>query len=158
METIKINYKDIAFLLGCNAYQAKNIIYECLSVEDRLSLGTADFIDKIRTYHAVDYDKIKITINSPSPDLDKQKQVKLTVDKMRQNGLSDNMKRNLLEDVEIIVRGEICGKWTPLKNILTAIQIKEIERVIKDRRAIYLSSGGAIPKKLTKYVLKPESV
>lgn len=168
MDSIFLNYKDVQFILGCSTADAKVEIYKHLPWDQKSDLQDLSNMSKskksnfkspyefVKTIHEVDINSFTIKLNSFSEELHDRLKIQYTVSKMRESGISDTMKHEVLEDVTNIIRSSLCGKWVSLKKLLTESQVKQLEDSLKVRRALYIGSGNKIPKKLTKYVKEEE--
>lgn len=148
MDTINVNYKDVQFLIGCTTSEAKKAIFNALREPDKRLYRSGGVNSRV----TVDIRSISLKINSFSDSMHNKNIVEYTVNKIREKGLPDNLKREILEDSRNILRGCLSGKYTILKKILSREQIDLLTKSLERRRLDFLMSGNKVPKALERYV------
>lgn len=133
MEDIILNYKDVQFLTGIERIKAKEAIYNTLPSsywEDLNVKGGQD----IKVRHTVSANKIKLFFCSPHSEMDKQKVIPYTIKRIQRLGLSENIKRDILENESCVLREDICGEYATLKKILPNEDIEAIKAMLRRRK------------------------
>lgn len=84
--------------------------------------------------------------------MDKQKIIPYTIKRIQKLGLSENIKRDILENASCVLREDICGEYATLKKILPKEDIEEIKAMLRRRKVDFLTSANKVPKSLQRYV------
>lgn len=149
MEDTNLNYKDVQLLLNCNTWEAKSIIYSHLRWEEKRDLESSS---NVKVLHTVPLNKFTLKMNSFSETYNGKPTIQTIVNQIRNIGMSDKMKHEVLEDPKNLILGGLYGKWGSLKRILNKEQVKSLEDSILCRRSSFIKGGNKIPKALQKYV------
>lgn len=141
---IFLNYKDVQFLVGCTESQAMRAVSRVLGKSDG-SKSTASLSD------SVDISKLDIKVNSFSDSMNGVNIVEYTARRIREKGIPDNMKREILGDTKCVLRVGLYGKYSTLLKILTKDQIDSLKESLQRRRSAFLAGKNKIPKSLERY-------
>lgn len=143
---IKLNYKDVMFLLNVSEDDSKRMLRQLLSKQeledcDGIINGRMDFF-----VHEMPW-----AFNSPDPNIHGKLKVYTIIDNMRQHGVPQSMKRRLYENEKCILSGRICGVFNTLNKVLTIKQRIEYGEDLKRIKVEFLAFNK--PTRVTKYNL-----
>lgn len=141
---MKINYKHIQFLLGIDGKEAKQILIDSL-----LKMGV-----KSRDIMGNEYIEVSKICRKPVSYCDAfngKNIVEITIKELKKHGVSDTLRRNILEDPACIMKQDLVGKYSLLKRILSLEQIDSIKLSLSRRRIEFIGSANKIPKNLKMY-------
>lgn len=135
-DAILINCKDLQLLLRIPLFEAKRIMYT-YSIDLRKELS--DF-SQIRVSHFIDYKKIGILIKSYSDKIDNKKEVQVIIDSIRKNGLTNRLKREVLNNPKNLYKNKLCGNHKGLERILRKEQLADLLASLDRRhKEVYMS-------------------
>jgi len=139
---MQVNSTDIQFLTGCSRKEAESIILRALEITPaQIKKG---FRVKPSTY--IEVDAIKKKLLSVNECMDGKNPVQNAVDLIKEHGISDTMKRTVLNDVKCWHNRDLTSTYKVLRKILPKSEIEELKRSLKRRCYQFLLSGGKFPK------------
>ena len=114
---IKLNHKDVMFLLGVNEDDSKRMLRSLLTEEDRKECD--GIINGRMNFYVF---QMPWVFNSPDPNLHGKLKVYTIIQNIRDYGIPTSMKRRLYENERCILNGRICGVFHTLNKVLTIEQ------------------------------------
>lgn len=154
---IKLNCKDLQFLLGVSEDESKNMIASLLTEEEKGELKWhSRFIPGLHINGRVNVpvERMKWVFNSPNPDIHGEEKIYTIISNVRENGIPNSMKRRLFNNEKCVLSARICGQFHTLNKILTIKQRMEYGLDLKRAKINFLAFNK--PIRGTKYNLTEE--
>lgn len=147
---IKLNWKDIQFILGIPESESKRLVCHIVNAGYETDFKPSEINARIN----VEVGDIKYTFNSPDPKIHGNPKVYTIIKGLIENDIPNSMKRKLYANEKCILNGRICGVFNTLNKILTINQRIKHGENLKRIKTEFLAFNT--PQKVTKYNISEE--
>ncbi len=134
-----VNSTEIQFLTGCSRREAEFIIIDTLEITEKQGF-------RVKPSTSIESDDIKKKLLSVNECMDGKNPVQNAIDLIKEHGLSDSMKRGILNDIKCWHSRDLVSPYKILKRILPESEISNLKKILLKRCYTYMVSGGQFPK------------